>query len=90
MFSSLHLGLEASADELAEQLPQYPIEDIVDILVFSRLGRLGSGDERRFSFAHRRFNEYFIAQRFIEQPERVPKEAIPADSRLGRCFGIVL
>jgi hypothetical protein len=74
-------GLEASVQELKVKLPQHPIEDVIDILKYARLGRLGSGDENRFSFVHRRFNEYFVVQRLIEQPHRVPQDAIPNDSR---------
>ena len=74
-------GLEASIQELKLKLPQHPIEDVIDILKYARLGRLGSGDDNRFSFVHRRFNEYFVVQRLIEQPHRVPQDAIPNDSR---------
>jgi GTPase SAR1 family protein len=74
-------GLEACVQELKVKLPQHPIEDVIDILKYARLGRLGSGDENRFSFVHRRFNEYFVVQRLIEQPHRVPQDAIPNDSR---------
>ncbi len=36
---------------------------------------------RRFSFAHRRFNEYFVACWFMKNPDTVQMEAIPEDSR---------
>jgi hypothetical protein len=51
------------------------------VLKFARLGRLGGGEEQRFSFVHRRFNEYFVVQRLKEMPHRVPKDDIPTDSR---------
>lgn len=81
MFTTWSLGLEASVRELRDKLPQYPVEDIIDVLTYARLGRLGAGDEHRFSFVHRRFNEYFVVQRLKEQPDRVPADSIPTDSR---------
>ncbi|QSV56561.1 MAG: NACHT domain-containing protein [Dolichospermum sp. UKL201] len=81
MMTTETYGLEASVQELKLILPQHPIEDVIDILKYARLGRLGSGDENRFSFVHRRFNEYFVVQRLIERPHRVPQDAIPNDSR---------
>ena len=81
MMTTETYGLEASVQELKLILSQHLIEDVIDILKYARLGRLGSGDENRFSFVHRRFNEYFVVQRLIEQPHRVPQDAIPNDSR---------
>ncbi|MDT7689117.1 MAG: hypothetical protein QOE46_1876 [Acidobacteriota bacterium] len=81
MFTTGALGLEASVRDLRDQLVQHPVEDVIDVLKYARLGRLGAGDEHRFSFVHRRFNEYFVVQRLKEQPERVPQDAIPTDSR---------
>jgi hypothetical protein len=75
------LGLEASVSDLNKRIGDNSIEDIIDILRFARLGRLGSGDQQRFSFVHRRFNEYFVVQRLMEHPESIPREAIPTDSR---------
>lgn len=81
MLTTETLGLEASVKDLKKELPLQPVEEAIDILVYARLGRLGSGDEQRFSFVHRRFNEYFVVQRLIEQPNKVPQDAIPTDSR---------
>jgi hypothetical protein len=81
MLTNQTFGLEASISDLKENIPNKSIEDIIDILRFARLGRLGGGDEKRFSFVHRRFNEYFVVQRLIELPSRVPQDAIPTDSR---------
>ncbi|MBF0521254.1 MAG: NACHT domain-containing protein, partial [Nitrospirae bacterium] len=81
MFEEPTYGLEAPTEKLKESLKDYPVGDIVDVLTFGRLGRVGQGNERIFSFAHRRFNEYFLISNFLDTPERVPKEAIPTDSR---------
>lgn len=81
MLNNQTSGLEASVQDLSARLPQHPVEDVVEILKYAKLGRLGSGSETKFSFVHRRFNEYFVVKRLIEQPERVPQDAIPTDSR---------
>ncbi|NES00095.1 MAG: hypothetical protein F6J86_40905 [Symploca sp. SIO1B1] len=81
MLTSQTSGLEASISELKARFPNYPVEKVIDVLKYARLGRLGSGDENQFSFVHRRFNEYFVVRRLIEEPERVPQDAIPTDSR---------
>lgn len=81
MFTTEHLGLEAPVRELKERLPGAPVEEVVELLLFARLARLGGGHKRRFSFAHRRFNEYFVVQRLKQQPDRVPADSIPTDSR---------
>ncbi|AFY53473.1 putative NTPase (NACHT family) [Rivularia sp. PCC 7116] len=81
MLTDKKLGLEASISELNARLPNYSVEKVIDVLKYARLGRLGSGDEQQFSFVHRRFNEYFVVKRLLEKPQRVPKDAIPSDSR---------
>src|SRR5215813_2392120 len=81
MFVTQTLGLEASVKDLAGRLPHLPIYDTIDILKYARLGRLGGGDEQRFSFVHRRFNEYFVVQKLKEHTERIPQADIPTDSR---------
>lgn len=81
MFNKENLGLEASVLELKSVLKNKPIEHIVQILVYARIGRLGGGSESRFSFVHRRFNEYFVVLNLIKNPQKVLLEAIPTDSR---------
>ena len=81
MFRTDRFGLEAPVHELSELLSDERVEGAVDVLVFAHLGRLGSGLLRRFSFVHRRFNEYFLVQKLRQEPNRVPLQAIPTDSR---------
>lgn len=84
MFSTTILGLDASLYEIQKQLPNYEvsIQDVIEVLVFSRLGRLGGCGEKRFSFAHRRFCEYFLVQSMIQSKDSISFEAIPKDTRL--------
>jgi hypothetical protein len=81
MLSTQTMGLESSIAELKSRMPSQPLENIINILQYARLGRLGTGAQQRFSFVHRRFNEYFVVQRLMKQPDRIPKDAIPTDSR---------
>jgi len=81
MFEGASLGLEAPLAHLEQQLPGLSIAPTVDVLVFARLGRLSNGAARRFSFVHRRFNEYFLVTRLQRDPSLVPMSAIPTDSR---------
>jgi Cdc6-like AAA superfamily ATPase len=81
MFNKENLGLEANIIELKSEFRKYPIEAIIEVLVYARIGRLGRGEESRFSFVHRRFNEYFVVRRLIEKSEAVKMDSIPSDSR---------
>ncbi|QQZ29980.1 NACHT domain-containing protein [Thiothrix subterranea] len=74
-------GLEAPVSQLINKLPNIPVEDVIDILKFARLGRLGSGDDNFFSFSHRRFVEYFSVQKIIKEDQAIDLYAIPTDSQ---------
>jgi len=81
MFAVPEYGLEAPVEYLEKQLRGYRIREIVAVLEHARLARVGAGTDARFSFVHRRFNEYFVARRLIENPELIQPETIPLDSR---------
>ncbi|WP_243974106.1 NACHT domain-containing protein [Vibrio natriegens] len=81
MFENQRFGLGAPIDELERLMPEHNVKDVVEILTYVRLGRLGDGEERLFSFAHRRFNEYFVAKGFIKDKSIISIESIPTDSR---------
>jgi hypothetical protein len=81
MLTTERLGLEAALTDLIQLLPNQRVSDIVDVLRFARIGRVGGGNEKRFSFVHRRFNEYFVVQKLLENPGRAPIADIPTDSR---------
>lgn len=73
MFQNPTFGLEAPVKELTEQLPLDKVQDVIDILTYVRLGRVGGSDERLFSFSHRRFNEYFVAIEIIATNQPILK-----------------
>jgi hypothetical protein len=81
MFVTPGYGLEVPEKDLINKLPNQSVDDVIGILAFCRLGRLGNGDDKRFSFVHRRFNEYFVAQKLMKNPSEIPMESIPSDSR---------
>lgn len=80
-FDDPGLGLEAPLARLESALLAHPVREVVKLLSFARLMRLGGADEERASFVHRRFNEYFVAQSLIRHPERVVLHSIPSDSQ---------
>lgn len=73
-------GLEVSKRKLQEVIKNYPIDKVIEILVYSRLGRVSVGDNR-FSFSHRRFCEYFIVQEMLQSTKVENLENIPEDSQ---------
>jgi len=81
MFEAGSFGLEMPVAMLGALLPGRQIEITAELLAGMRIGRIGAGT-RVFSFVHRRFNEYFLVNRFRTNPGLVPLEAIPSDARL--------
>jgi hypothetical protein len=84
LFSSKTLGLEVSIEELKDRIPLLPVgrvQDILDILTYSKIARTGRNN-KQFSFGHRRFNEYFVVQHLLKGI-RIEGylEDIPTDSR---------
>ena len=74
-------GLEMPAKDIVERSHNTEIESIIEILVYARICRLGSGFDKKLSFVHRRFNEYFVVLNLIDNPAMIPRESIPTDSR---------
>ncbi|MEO5362974.1 MAG: NACHT domain-containing protein [Magnetococcus sp. DMHC-8] len=84
MLDTQELGLEAPRAFLINNLTSHPrdkVEKVIALLKYAGLGRLGSETDPRFSFCHRRFNEYFVVQKFIADPFLIKLDAIPSDSR---------
>ncbi len=81
MFTNPKYGLEAPQKELANALTDLSTDAIIDILCFIRLGRVGKGEDKLFSFVHRRFNEFLVARKLIKDNSLIPKDSIPTDSR---------
>ena len=88
MFNSERFGLEMPVSLLKQRLPNHRIEDVVEILRSAKLIRVGS-PKRTVSFVHRRFNEYFLVQRFVASPGDAPLESIPQKTLIAGCNGSV-
>jgi hypothetical protein len=73
-------SFEVSSQDLPVQLIGAPTSDVLDGLAKARLLRISAGSKRTVSFTHRRFAEYFIANRWIGQSIPLPLEDIPTDS----------
>ncbi len=73
-------NLDVSIREIKAKLGNN-IEDIIDILKFSRIGRIGSGDDNNFTFSHRRFCEYFVVQKMLQENKEYDLSTIPKDSQ---------
>ncbi|MCP4215512.1 MAG: hypothetical protein GY765_12740 [bacterium] len=74
-------GLEAPINLIRDEISEYPVEDVVDVLILARLGRSGTGDENRFCFVHQRFTEYFAVQKIINKDRNIEMETIPTASQ---------
>ncbi len=84
MFNEANFGLEMPTDLLSGRLPNanVPISRVLGFLVHAKLGRFGQHGQA-FSFVHRRFNEFFLAQWLLKDRERVSErlESITDDGR---------
>ncbi len=81
MFREPQVGLEAPVAQLASLLQDTSVDPIVTVLRYSGLARLGTGPDGKFSFVHRRLNEFFVALGFLNNPGSIALRAIPTDSR---------
>ncbi len=83
MFKDVKYGLEIPVEDIKKHLPQYAeVDNIINILENSKIGRVGFSDSRKFSFIHRRFNEYFQVLRLINKPHEVDIDSIATDRSL--------
>lgn len=83
IFSTQKLGLEIKIEEVYRSFPRVKknkIDAILSILVYAKIARQGVQD-KKFSFVHRRFNEYFVVLKFIQEPANINFQSIPNDSR---------
>ncbi len=81
LFTSPRYGLELPVGEISSSHGPALVERVVDLLTYARIGRVGAGRERLFSFVHRRMHEYFVVRHFIEEQSDLPFADIPSDSR---------
>jgi NACHT domain len=76
------VGLQAPLSILRKKISTPHFDSIIEILKYTRIARSDSNGIGQFSFAHRRFYEYFIVQDLLKSGvANLPLENIPTDSR---------
>ena len=82
-FMQTKYALNENSETLHDLFLKYPIDTIIEDLHKAKFIRLGSGELKRFSFAHRRFNEYFVALNMMKNSDETHQKVgeIPKDTR---------
>jgi NACHT domain len=76
------VGLQAPLSILRKKIHTPYFDSIIELLKFTRIARSDTNGIGQFSFAHRRFYEYFIVQDLLKLGvANLPLENIPTDSR---------
>ena len=73
MQNTSNKGLERKADDLPVRKDGLPWKKLLSMLAYARLCRYG-GENYTVSFAHRRFQEYFVVQDICEQGSQIVSE----------------
>lgn len=81
VFDSPAYGLEAPVRVIDEAGASQIAVAIIDVLSYARIARVTQSEPKSFAFVHRRFLEYLVTTRLLNQPEDLPVEHIPTDSR---------
>lgn len=89
MYRSGDIGLEIEREKAVTILSEnYRTKEsiLVDAICYTRLGRIGGSGIKKFSFAHRRFAEFFVVDTVDEQTILQATQSIPKDSRWRDCL----
>ena len=86
LYSNSQYGLEIDLSDLEASVNIPKLRPSIDALVMARLARRGGRRQSRFSFVHRRFAEFFVAQALQQGTLPVDASAIPTDSRWRDCL----
>lgn len=90
MAADAGLGLSPARESLKQAITLHgfrfagDLDTLLDALVFIKLARgdeSASGGERLFSFAHRRFQEYFATRVVLREPGSASAQALLSDAR---------
>lgn len=75
-------GLQAPLSLLRKQVQHPDFDEIITLLRYTRIARGNVSGTDMFSFAHRRFYEYFVVRDLLSHKTlELPLESIPTDSR---------
>jgi hypothetical protein len=86
MYRAEEVGLDVEVNKLHQLVNDSGLGRHLTALRISRLARLGGLRVQRFSFAHRRFAEFFVVRKLMSQGTVIPLESIPSDSRWRDCL----
>ncbi|MEM9215172.1 MAG: NACHT domain-containing protein [Cyanobacteria bacterium P01_F01_bin.150] len=87
MYEGQDIGLEADIAQVTAFIACEDADSIIEALKYSRIVRVGGYNQRRFSFVHRRFAEFFVVDYLRQTPqESFNLNAIPTDSRWRDCL----
>lgn len=86
MYKDYNYGLEIPVNLVYKILEKEYSKEIISAIIsklkYSKIIRLGRGDNELFSFVHRRFHEYFVAINLIDKDiEYIMLESIPKDTK---------
>jgi F0F1-type ATP synthase membrane subunit a len=87
MTDTPNVGLETTLPQAQEMWTDWggrQVQLLMDALHYSKLGRVSprvAGEPQTFSFAHRRFQEYFAARYLRQHPPTAPFEELAGDNR---------
>lgn len=82
VFDNANYGLEAPVSVLSNESSIAHAQATIKILADALIARVSSGPVISFAFVHRRFLEYLVASRMLEQTAAQPvKDDIPTDAR---------
>lgn len=86
MYEDKTSGLEEDTDYIERILGIPNSAEIVNALRATRIARVGGYNQRRFSFVHRRFAEFFVVDHIRVNRLDVDFKSIPTDSRWRDCL----
>ncbi len=81
VFSVSSYGLEAPVAAINTHFRSAKVGVVLNTLRAVGIARVTEGSEQSFAFVHRRFLEYFVTRRLLDDPKRAPIADIPTDSR---------
>ena len=84
MFNSDTYGFEYPITELQDQIfsfEEYGVKKVVEILVYSKIGRHSNNEKTLFTFAHKRFAEYFAVLSLLNDENKETLKDIHNDGK---------
>lgn len=81
VFDNTKYGLEAPVKDIRAHFKAQQIDFVMQTLRAIGIARVTDGGDSSFAFMHRRFLEYFVSRKLLEDPTKAPISDIPVDAR---------